>query len=122
MSQNRNTAANPFTVSKQRRKRDSNPRTSFPVNGFQDRRIKPLSHSSVFLWYPIPSFRNVVRGVCALNAVAREVAGIERKKSGCRRVVVEARQVSATRGERRFHPIAKTAAVSGEVDVVVAKL
>ena len=29
-----------------RRKRDSNPRTSFPVNGFQDRRLKPLGHSS----------------------------------------------------------------------------
>ena len=31
-----------------RRKRDSNPRTSFPVNGFQDRRLKPLGHSSTF--------------------------------------------------------------------------
>src|ERR1019366_6670212 len=30
-----------------RRKRDSNPRTSFPVNGFQDRRLKPLGHSSI---------------------------------------------------------------------------
>src|ERR1035438_7397221 len=29
-----------------RRKRDSNPRTSFPVNGFQDRRYQPLTHSS----------------------------------------------------------------------------
>ncbi len=31
-----------------RRKRDSNPRTSYPVNGFQDRRLQPLGHSSVF--------------------------------------------------------------------------
>jgi hypothetical protein len=30
-----------------RRKRDSNPRNPFEFNGFQDRRIKPLSHSSV---------------------------------------------------------------------------
>jgi hypothetical protein len=30
-----------------RRKRDSNPRTSYPVNGFQDRRFQPLTHSSV---------------------------------------------------------------------------
>jgi hypothetical protein len=29
-----------------RRKGDSNPRTSFPVNGFQDRRFQPLTHSS----------------------------------------------------------------------------
>src|SRR5262245_22903797 len=29
-----------------RRKRDSNPRTSYPVNGFQDRRLQPLGHSS----------------------------------------------------------------------------
>ena len=29
-----------------RRKRDSNPRTSHPVNGFQDRRLQPLGHSS----------------------------------------------------------------------------
>ncbi len=29
-----------------RRKRDSNPRTPFDVNGFQDRRLKPLGHSS----------------------------------------------------------------------------
>ena len=32
-----------------RRKRDSNPRTSFPVNGFQDRRYQPLTHSSGIL-------------------------------------------------------------------------
>ncbi len=31
---------------KTRRKRDSNPRDSFPPNGFQDRRLKPLGHSS----------------------------------------------------------------------------
>src|SRR4051812_4246411 len=31
-----------------RRKRDSNPRTSYPVNGFQDRRLQPLGHSSAF--------------------------------------------------------------------------
>ena len=29
-----------------RRKRDSNPRMSFPINGFQDRRHQPLGHSS----------------------------------------------------------------------------
>ena len=29
-----------------RRKRDSNPRTSYPVNGFQDRRLQPLGHLS----------------------------------------------------------------------------
>ncbi len=32
-----------------RRKRDSNPRTSFPVNGFQDRRLQPLGHSSALM-------------------------------------------------------------------------
>src|SRR5208283_987222 len=31
---------------KWRRKRDSNPRASFPANGFQDRRFQPLTHSS----------------------------------------------------------------------------
>ncbi len=30
-----------------RRKRDSNPRASSPANGFQDRRLQPLGHSSV---------------------------------------------------------------------------
>ena len=30
-----------------RRKRDSNPRLSFPNNGFQDRRLQPLGHSSI---------------------------------------------------------------------------
>ena len=29
-----------------RRERDSNPRTPFEVNGFQDRRLKPLGHLS----------------------------------------------------------------------------
>src|SRR5687768_2002296 len=29
-----------------RRERDSNPRNSFPFNGFQDRRLKPLGHPS----------------------------------------------------------------------------
>ena len=29
-----------------RRKRDSNPRVSHPTNGFQDRRLRPLGHSS----------------------------------------------------------------------------
>ena len=33
---------------KWRRKRDSNPREPFDSNGFQDRRIQPLCHSSVF--------------------------------------------------------------------------
>src|SRR6185295_2728248 len=31
-----------------RRKRDSNPRASYPANGFQDRRFQPLTHSSAF--------------------------------------------------------------------------
>jgi hypothetical protein len=31
-----------------RRKRDSNPRVSYPTNGFQDRRLQPLGHSSAF--------------------------------------------------------------------------
>jgi site-specific DNA recombinase len=31
-----------------RRKRDSNPRASYPANGFQDRRLQPLGHSSNF--------------------------------------------------------------------------
>jgi hypothetical protein len=31
-----------------RRKRDSNPREPFDSNGFQDRRIQPLCHSSVY--------------------------------------------------------------------------
>ena len=35
-----------FDILRWRRKRDSNPRTSFPVNGFQDRRYQPLTHSS----------------------------------------------------------------------------
>ena len=30
-----------------RRKRDSNPRNPFEFNGFQDRRLKPLGHSSI---------------------------------------------------------------------------
>ncbi len=30
-----------------RRRRDSNPRHGFPCNGFQDRRLKPLGHSSL---------------------------------------------------------------------------
>ena len=30
-----------------RRKRDSNPRASYPANGFQDRRLQPLGHSSI---------------------------------------------------------------------------
>ena len=30
-----------------RRKRDSNPRASHPANGFQDRRLQPLGHSSI---------------------------------------------------------------------------
>ena len=32
---------------KWRRKRDSNPRVGSPTNGFQDRRLQPLGHSSV---------------------------------------------------------------------------
>ena len=30
-----------------RRERDSNPRTGFPVGGFQDRCLQPLSHPSI---------------------------------------------------------------------------
>ena len=30
-----------------RRKRDSNPRATFAANGFQDRRLQPLGHSSI---------------------------------------------------------------------------
>ena len=41
-------AANGSDSDMWRRKRDSNPRTSYPVNGFQDRRLQPLGHSSVF--------------------------------------------------------------------------
>jgi hypothetical protein len=33
-------------MEKWRRKRDSNPRVSYPTNGFQDRRLRPLGHSS----------------------------------------------------------------------------
>ena len=39
-----------------RRRRDSNPRDPFESNGFQDRRIQPLCHSSAMillhLWKP----------------------------------------------------------------------
>lgn len=38
------TTPNPFVF--WRRKRDSNPRASHPANGFQDRRLQPLGHSS----------------------------------------------------------------------------
>jgi PAS domain S-box-containing protein len=38
-----------------RRKRDSNPRTSHPVNGFQDRRLQPLGHSSVSIYRSLSS-------------------------------------------------------------------
>ena len=33
-------------LSNWRRKRDSNPRASYPASGFQDRRLRPLGHSS----------------------------------------------------------------------------
>ena len=40
-------AVSPLVQKRQwRRKRDSNPRVSFPTNGFQDRRVQPLCHSS----------------------------------------------------------------------------
>ena len=39
-----------FLMTAWRRGRDSNPRDPFGPNGFQDRRIKPLSHPSVFLY------------------------------------------------------------------------
>jgi hypothetical protein len=38
-----------------RRKRDSNPRTSYPVNGFQDRRLQPLGHSSILIVTDFPT-------------------------------------------------------------------
>lgn len=37
-----------WTAGRWRRKRDSNPRASYPANGFQDRRFQPLTHSSAF--------------------------------------------------------------------------
>ena len=46
-----------------RRKRDSNPRTSYPVNGFQDRRLQPLGHSS-------DSYRTVLQWMAASPAMA----------------------------------------------------
>ncbi len=55
-----------------RRKRDSNPRYSFPYCGFQDRRLKPLGHSSthhrsrVFAGPLDPLFRNRTYGRCQL--------------------------------------------------------
>ena len=36
-----------FNALSWRRKRDSNPRASYPANGFQDRRLRPLGHSSI---------------------------------------------------------------------------
>ena len=35
---------------RKRRRRDSNPRCSFPHNGFQNRHLKPLGHSSTSRW------------------------------------------------------------------------
>jgi hypothetical protein len=44
------------TINFWRRRRDSNPRDPFGSNGFQDRRIQPLCHSSavilLHLWKP----------------------------------------------------------------------
>jgi hypothetical protein len=40
-----------------RRRRDSNPRRALTLNGFQDRRLKPLGHSSTF------SYKDNLKGV-----------------------------------------------------------
>ena len=44
-----------------RRKRDSNPRVSHPTNGFQDRRLRPLGHSSTT--HPSSPWQNTRREV-----------------------------------------------------------
>src|ERR1035438_5670785 len=54
------TWAVPMPTKKWRRKRDSNPREPFDSNGFQDRRIQPLCHSSV---YYLTWFHHLTRGV-----------------------------------------------------------
>lgn len=65
---------------KWRRRGDSNPRLSFPNNGFQDRRVQPLCHPSThYLTYSLASrepsvanrFSGRVTSVTAVTAVAR---------------------------------------------------
>ena len=49
-----------------RRKRDSNPRASYPANGFQDRRLQPLGHSSILKVansWRIPQSERIVRRI-----------------------------------------------------------
>src|SRR5580698_2981363 len=46
-----------------RRKRDSNPREPFDSNGFQDRRIQPLCHSSVYYLSVCPGSGEVRRAL-----------------------------------------------------------
>src|SRR6185369_13363802 len=67
---------------KWRRKRDSNPRTSFPVNGFQDRRLKPLGHSSAHYLIgnrapPRGSLLRVFDGNVLARATGEHLCGIE---------------------------------------------
>lgn len=65
---------------KWRRRGDSNPRLSFPNNGFQDRRVQPLCHPSThYLTYSLAAGSQPlaersstgVTSVTAVNAVAR---------------------------------------------------
>src|SRR5579871_2903054 len=62
-----------------RRKRDSNPRTSFPVNGFQDRRLKPLGHSSTD---QRSGFRRFTQSLRACEALGQPGARGENRWSG----------------------------------------
>ena len=50
-----------------RRKRDSNPRASCPANGFQDRRLRPLGHSSTSKLADLPVPRNGRHGPGVLS-------------------------------------------------------
>ena len=54
-----------------RRKRDSNPRASYPANGFQDRRLRPLGHSSDF---KLPDFA-IISQSAAIAATRRRQGG-----------------------------------------------
>jgi site-specific DNA recombinase len=50
-----------------RRKRDSNPRVSYPTNGFQDRRLRPLGHSSApyYIGDAVPGRVSASRSSCS---------------------------------------------------------
>src|SRR5579864_9398894 len=61
-----------------RRKRDSNPRASYPANGFQDRRFQPLTHSSIS---KLPDFLNtaqswLTRGGAHMRGLLLFAAGV----------------------------------------------